>query len=369
MASALLARRATLASSYPRWRKCNIRVAKVATNCMLAVVALHRRHRQRQPRDCSRVQRRSLWGGEGGGDGSGRGTLRGGEGNGDGSGGGTPPLTTSAPAVLAAVPVASPFPVVAPSRHPLSRLFSCAATVAGGDERDGGRAWRDRQQHHRQQRDPASNTTASSTTTSRETPPAAPPLAERPRQQLHRQQRDPAGSNTAGRHPASSTTASRETPPATPLPVERPRQQLHRQQKDPAGRDPASSDTAGRDPASSATASRDPRKCRRVWRKKGGKGLRSQGAAVMGGEVKGGWLSGCGDLGVIKRGFAALGSPRPPLLVTLSPPSFVKGGYYEGFAMGGSPSTPRLIPLSPPSSYFSPFLSSLSLSPPPPHFL
>ncbi|CAI5492367.1 unnamed protein product [Closterium sp. Naga37s-1] len=51
-----------------------------------------------------------------------------------------------------------------------------------------------------------------------------------------------------------------------------------------------------------------------------GEGVRFQGAAELGGVVQGGWLSGCGDFGVRKRGFATLGSPPPPPLTTLSPP-------------------------------------------------
>ncbi|CAI5969117.1 unnamed protein product [Closterium sp. NIES-64] len=165
-------------------------------------------------------------------------------------------------------PVASPFSVVAPSCHPLSRLFPCAATVAVGDERDGGREWRDRQQRHRQRH-----------------------RKQRHCQKQHRQQRQ-----RQQRPPVTALAALRRTPPS------------------PVAFLSATVAVKGKVDIAGTTEGGAG-----VWRKEVGEGVRFQGAAKLGGEVEGGWLIGGGDLGVSKRDSLRL-APPPPLLIPLSPP-------------------------------------------------
>ncbi|CAI5952722.1 unnamed protein product [Closterium sp. NIES-64] len=186
-------------------------------------------------------------------------------------------------------PVASPFPVVAPSRHP---CHGCSRVqrqslwgVRGTGEGRGGTA---------------GSYNASDTAS-----------------------RDPAGSYTASRDPASSDTASRDPPAVIP----------------PAKTPPAPAASPNRPSLyppllPSCLPFRD-YGC-------GGGGRReplqhhplpclsppatAAGAAEMGGVVKGGRLNRCGDLGVRKRGFAALGSPPTSSPHHSLTPPFVKGG-------------------------------------------
>ncbi|CAI5513849.1 unnamed protein product [Closterium sp. Naga37s-1] len=125
-------------------------------------------------RDCSRVQRRSLWGGEGGvegsgirtlwrgegggegsgggplwggeenGEGSGGGTLWGEEGRGEGSGGGTPATTASAPAIAPALACPRLLQPISrtpsdPACHPAPSPVTFPSATAGLEEGRGGR--------------------------------------------------------------------------------------------------------------------------------------------------------------------------------------------------------------------------------------